>query len=58
MSHERPAHCKGCGYFHNAGRKDPPKSLEKYNAWCCSKGSAAQNSIGWCKLHGKKEQAK
>ena len=54
MKHKRPDHCKECTGFHNAGRSNPTKTLEKYNAWCCIKGAPAVDSTGWCKTHNAK----
>ena len=45
---------KFCMHFHNAGRRNPHGGMEKYNAWCCQKGSPAYEAIGWCKTHGAK----
>ena len=54
MKPKKPEHCKGCLSFHSAGRGNPTAGLEKYNVWCCAKGAPCKDSIGWCKLYGKK----
>lgn len=51
----KPEHCKGCNYFHSAGRSNPTKELKKYNYWCCAKGDEAVKSVGWCKTHNVKK---
>ena len=44
MKRKRPAHCKGCMDFHNAGRRNPKGGLEKYNSWCCTFAKPAERA--------------
>ena len=54
MKRKRPAHCKGCMDFHNAGRRNPKGGLEKYNSWCRTFAKPAERAVARCKATGVK----
>ena len=37
-----PTHCKGCGYFHNAGQ----------HRWCCHFGTRIEKALALCIAQG------